>query len=51
MTAEKLTTLIALGRPLKRAVDERLAQDGLTEVEKAADLCIGYQAMNHQSKQ
>ena len=46
MKAEYLTsTLGALGRPSKQAVAEQLAQKGLTRVEKDADLCIGYQAI------
>ena len=51
MKAENLTTtLVALGRPLERAVDEQLAQKVPTKVEKGEDLCIGYQAMNYQPK-
>ena len=49
MKAESLTvTLVARGWLLKRAVDEQPAQMGLTKVEKDAELCIGYQAMNYQ---
>jgi hypothetical protein len=32
-----------IDQAIKRAVDEQLAQKGLTKVEKNADLCIGYQ--------
>ena len=34
-----------IDRDIKRAVDEQLAQKGLTRVEKDADLYIGYQAV------
>jgi len=30
---------------IKRAIDEQLAQKGLTKVEKDGDLCVGYQAV------
>ena len=51
MKAENLTTtLVALGRPSKRAAGEQFAQKGLTKVEKDADLCIGCKAMNCQPK-
>ncbi len=33
-----------IDRDIKRAVDEQLAQKGLTRVEKCADLYVGYQA-------
>jgi Domain of unknown function (DUF4136) len=33
-----------IARDIKRAVDEQLAQKGLTRVEKDADLYVGYQA-------
>ena len=35
---------------IKRAVDEQLAQKGLTRVEKDADLYVGYQAAVNQEK-
>ncbi len=35
---------------IKRAVDEQLAQKGLTRVEKDADLLVGYQAAVSQEK-
>jgi hypothetical protein len=35
---------------IKRAVDEQLAQKGLTSVEKDADLFVGYQAAVNQEK-
>jgi Domain of unknown function (DUF4136) len=34
-----------IDRDIKRAVDEQLAQKGLTRVEKGADLYVGYQAV------
>ncbi len=34
-----------IDRDIKRAVDEQLAQKGLTRVEKNADLYVGYQAV------
>lgn len=34
-----------IDRDIKRAVDEQLAQKGLTKVEKNADLYVGYQAV------
>ncbi len=34
-----------IDRDIKRAVDEQLAQKGLTRVEKKADLYVGYQAV------
>jgi hypothetical protein len=34
-----------IDRDIKRAVDEQLAQKGLTRVEKDADLYVGYQAV------
>ncbi len=34
-----------IDRDIKRAIDEQLAQKGLTKVEKNADLYVGYQAV------
>ena len=39
-----------IDRDIKRAVDEQLAQKGLTRVEKGADLYVGYQTAIHQEK-
>ena len=37
-------------RDIKRAIDEQLAQKGLTRVEKGADLYVGYHALIHLEK-
>lgn len=39
-----------LNQDIKRAVDEQLAQKGLTRVDKNADLYVGYQACLHEEK-
>jgi len=39
-----------IDRDIKRAVDEQLAQKGLTRVEKNADLYVGYHAGIHEEK-
>jgi len=39
-----------IDQAIKRAVDEQLAQKGLTKVEKDADLCVGYQAIIKEEK-
>jgi hypothetical protein len=39
-----------IDRDIKRAVDEQLAQKGLTRVEKNADLYVGYQAVIREEK-
>ena len=39
-----------LDQDIKRAIDEQLAQKGLTKVEKNGDLCVSYQAGVHEEK-
>ena len=39
-----------IDQSIKRAVDEQLAQKGLTRVEKDADLKVGYHAIIHEEK-
>ena len=39
-----------LDQDIKRAIDEQLAQKGLTKVEKNADLYVGYQAGVHEER-
>jgi len=39
-----------IDQAIKRAVDEQLAQKGLTRVEKDADLKVGYHAIIHEEK-
>jgi hypothetical protein len=39
-----------IDQAIKRAVDEQLAQKGLTRVEKGADLYVGYHAGIHEEK-
>ena len=39
-----------IDRDIKRAVEEQLAQKGLSRVEKGADLMIGYHAVLHEEK-
>src|SRR5215467_4253722 len=39
-----------INQAIKRAIDERFAQKGLTKVEKDADLYVGYQVIVREEK-